>query len=246
MRCISWTAGPDQGSCSFLVGSKTCLKKGEKDEQGQMKVMERGVKDDSIKNKCRSWYGCALMLHCNEFHSPLSGISPKCISIAPSTFALQRHLFLDKAGISWLSIYAYKVGPWVSSGQTSSFCNAYYLLALKSSTNLTWNPPRFSGVNDFCHKTQQQWEKEMYFPEVSRKWNHTFLTETHLLNIPQNVRPNEKNYSNSLNRKFVPWSYLNNGFHSFSITQHSSKCETKWKLHPSVVVSSFQAEPNNL
>jgi hypothetical protein len=46
------------------------------------------------------------MLHCNEFHSPLSGISPKCISIAPSTFALQRHLFLDKAGISWLSIYA--------------------------------------------------------------------------------------------------------------------------------------------
>jgi hypothetical protein len=41
---------------------------------------------------------------------------------------------LDKAGISWLSIYAYKVGPWVSSGQTSSFCNAYYLLALKSST----------------------------------------------------------------------------------------------------------------
>jgi hypothetical protein len=54
MRCISWTAGPDQGSCSFLVGSKTCLKKGEKDEQGQMKVMERGVKDDSIKNKCRS------------------------------------------------------------------------------------------------------------------------------------------------------------------------------------------------
>jgi hypothetical protein len=33
------------------VGSKTCLKKGEKDEQGRMKVMERGVKDDSSKEQ---------------------------------------------------------------------------------------------------------------------------------------------------------------------------------------------------
>jgi hypothetical protein len=48
-----------------------------------------------------------------------------------------------------------------------------------------------------------------------------------------------------LNRKFVPWSSLKNGL-TVSRTQHSSKCETKWKLHPFVVISSFQAEPNLL
>lgn len=133
MRCISWTAGPDQGSCSFLVGSKHAWKRERRMSRVRWRWWKEVSKMIQSKNKCRSWYGCALMLHCNEFQSPLSGICPKCISIAPSTFALQRHLFLDKAGISWLSIYAYKVGPWVSSGQTSSFCNAY-LLALKSST----------------------------------------------------------------------------------------------------------------
>ncbi len=134
MRCISWTASPDQGSCSFLVGSKHAWKR----ERRMSRVRWRWWKEVSKMIQSRTNAGVDMdVLWCctaTEFHSPLSGICPKCISIAPSTFALQRHLFLDKAGISWLSIYAYKVGPWVSSGQTSSFCNAYYLLALKSST----------------------------------------------------------------------------------------------------------------
>jgi len=116
------------------------------------------------------------------------------------------------------------------------------LTGFEELNNLTWNPPRFSGVMTFAIRPSNNENRKC----TSRKFQENEITlssqQPPTEHIPQNARPNEK-HSNSLNRKFVPWSSLKNGL-TVSITLHSSKCEIKWKLHPFVVISSFQAEPN--
>jgi hypothetical protein len=187
------------------------------------------------------------MLHCNKFHClisnlPFEGSVPNAYQLPLQPLLSSGFFFLDKAGISWLSIYAYKVGPWVSSGQQAHFAMPTYWLWRAQQSDMKPHPPRFSGVMTFairpsnnenrkCTSLEFQ-ENEITLSSQQPPTEHSSKCETKCEVLQQ------------FEWEIRSMKFLKKNGLTLSLTQHSSKCETKWKLHPFVVVSSFQAELN--
>ncbi len=116
------------------------------------------------------------------------------------------------------------------------------LTGFEELNNLTWNPPRFSGVMTFAIRPSNNENRKctsLEFQENEITLSSQTTSYWTFLKMRDQMRSTATVWIGNLFHE-VPWK---NGL-TVSITQHSSKCETKWKLHPFVVVSSFQPELN--